>query len=73
MFFFSVISPVRCKVKIRQHISKEIRVPGLLVDAIIKECVHINLNQKQYQAILQLAISFANINLSRFGKKKIYG
>ncbi|XP_076036664.1 intermembrane lipid transfer protein VPS13A-like isoform X3 [Oratosquilla oratoria] len=62
--FNFVMQPVRCKVKMRQQVMREARVPGLLVDAVIKDAA-ISLSHSQYLALLQLNTSFTAINLNR--------
>lgn len=61
---FSVLQPVRCKVKMRQQMKREARVPGLLVDAVIKDAA-LSLSQEQYLSLNELFKAFSIINASR--------
>nr|XP_045607569.1 vacuolar protein sorting-associated protein 13A-like isoform X2 [Procambarus clarkii] len=62
--FQFVIQPVRCKVKMRQQMKREARVPGLLVDAVIKDAA-LALSHRQYVALNELLEAFKIINASR--------
>lgn len=62
--FQFVLQPVRCKVKMRQQMKREARVPGLLVDAVIKDAA-LSLSQDQYLSLNELFKAFNVINTSR--------
>ncbi|KAG0722861.1 Vacuolar protein sorting-associated protein 13C [Chionoecetes opilio] len=62
--FQFVLQPVRCKVKMRQQMKREARVPGLLVDAVIKDAA-LSLSQQQYLSLTELFEAFSIINTSR--------
>ncbi|KAK7084546.1 hypothetical protein SK128_022287 [Halocaridina rubra] len=62
--FQFVLQPVRCKVKMRQQLKREARVPGLLVDAVIKDAA-LTFTRQQYLSLIQLSDSFIRINTSR--------
>ncbi|XP_063887436.1 intermembrane lipid transfer protein VPS13A-like isoform X2 [Scylla paramamosain] len=62
--FQFVLQPVRCKVKMRQQMKREARVPGLLVDAVIKDAA-LSLSQQQYLSLTELFKAFSIINTSR--------
>ncbi|KAK8726843.1 hypothetical protein OTU49_010088, partial [Cherax quadricarinatus] len=62
--FQFVLQPVRCKVKMRQQMKREARVPGLLVDAVIKDAA-LALSHRQYVALTELAEVFTFVNTNR--------
>ncbi|KAK4321628.1 hypothetical protein Pmani_007575 [Petrolisthes manimaculis] len=62
--FQFVMEPVRCKVKMRQHVVREARVPGLLVDAVVRDAA-LALSHQQYLALTQLAYSLTTYNTHR--------
>ncbi|XP_042202978.1 vacuolar protein sorting-associated protein 13C-like isoform X2 [Homarus americanus] len=62
--FQFVLQPVRCKVKMRQQMRREARVPGLLVDAVIKDAA-LTLSHQQYIALTELTEAFNITNTSR--------
>ncbi|XP_068229043.1 intermembrane lipid transfer protein VPS13A-like [Palaemon carinicauda] len=62
--FQFVLQPVRCKVKMRQQMKREARVPGLLVDAVIKDAA-LTFTRQQYLALTELSEAFITINISR--------
>lgn len=62
--FQFVLQPVRCKVKMRQQMKREARVPGLLVDAVVRDAA-LTLSHRQYIALTELSEAFTIINTSR--------
>ncbi|XP_037798990.1 vacuolar protein sorting-associated protein 13A-like isoform X1 [Penaeus monodon] len=62
--FQFILQPVRCKVKMRQQMRREARVPGLLVDAVVKDAA-LTLSHQQYIALNELIAAFCAINTNR--------
>lgn len=48
----------------RQHVVREARVPGLLVDAVVRDAA-LALSRQQYLAVTQLAYSLTTYNTRR--------
>ena len=59
-----MLQPVRCKVKMRRHMKHELQVPGLLVDAMVKDAA-VTFTREQYLAIVMFQDTLTKINLAR--------